>query len=772
MKNVFREVHRRSLWQVLGIYLGASWLILQVVDTLAGALSLPDWSASFALFLLIVGLPIVLTTAFIQGGFGGVRSTTATLEESENEREEEESEVSPPVEVAAGGRGVFTWRNAVLGGVGAFALLGVLSMGWLGSRALGIGPAATLQARGVIDDQALVVLADFESSDPEIGAAATEALRVDLSQSGAIRLADRSLVSDALQRMERDPAGPLTPAIAEELARREGAGAVIQGQVRQAGDGYVFSTQLISARDGTTLTSQRETAADGGEVIGAIESLSRELRERIGESLGSIREAEPLARVTTDNLEALELYSRGARLTGTDALALYDQAVALDSGFAAAWSGIAVILSNRQTERARALDARTRAFELRDRLTRRERHLSAAFYYYDVEGDLERTAVEYEAMLELDPNDPSAINNVGLIYSELRDHARSEQSFRDFIALEPDEYAPGYWNLIQALIHQGKWDDAWATIDTVARRFPPEADESGGGPASYLRTLVASNQGDFDRALSVFEEIVEGVPSGLVPRAHGDMGAMYGAMGQLAEARRRMDLASAITRDGPPGDFWEDAIQRAWLEIVVVEGADAALAVLDEAEAAVPLGSLAVLDRPYAELAEVLARAGAPGRAEALLAEADTTIPPEYRSVVRREMLRAQGEVALAHGRVDEAIAAFMRSDTGVCDICPLPGLAAAYEAAGQPDSAIAVHTRYVDTPFPDRYASYGYALGPAIGPTLERLGQLHEEQGDLQGASRFYAQFVELWADADAELQPRVQAAQARLEAILREIG
>ena len=74
MKNVFREVHRRSLWQVLGIYLGASWLILQVVDTLAGALSLPDWSASFALFLLIVGLPIVLTTAFqtvAQLGNGG-----------------------------------------------------------------------------------------------------------------------------------------------------------------------------------------------------------------------------------------------------------------------------------------------------------------------------------------------------------------------------------------------------------------------------------------------------------------------------------------------------------------------------------------------------------------------------------------------------------------------------------------------------------------------------------------------------------------------------
>ena len=104
--------------------------------------------------------------------------------------------------------------------------------------------------------------------------------------------------------------------------------------------------------------------------------------------------------------------------------------------------------------------------------------------------------------------------------------------------------------------------------------------------------------------------------------------------------------------------------------------------------------------------------------------------------------------------------------------MCELTGVGAAYEAAGQTESAIAAYTRYVETPFPDRYASYAYPLGPAIGPLLERLGQLHDERGELEEATRFYAQFVELWADADPELQPRVRAAQDRLEAILREIG
>ena len=65
--QLIREIHRRSLWQVLGIYIVGSWLVLQVVDTLAGALNLPDWAPPLALFLLIIGLPIVLATAVIQG---------------------------------------------------------------------------------------------------------------------------------------------------------------------------------------------------------------------------------------------------------------------------------------------------------------------------------------------------------------------------------------------------------------------------------------------------------------------------------------------------------------------------------------------------------------------------------------------------------------------------------------------------------------------------------------------------------------------------------
>ena len=68
LKRLIHEIHRRSLWQVLGIYLVASWAVLSVVDTLGGALRLPEWLEPMALVLLIIGLPIVLATAFVQEG--------------------------------------------------------------------------------------------------------------------------------------------------------------------------------------------------------------------------------------------------------------------------------------------------------------------------------------------------------------------------------------------------------------------------------------------------------------------------------------------------------------------------------------------------------------------------------------------------------------------------------------------------------------------------------------------------------------------------------
>ncbi len=148
MKQLIHEIHCRSLWQVLGIYLVGSWLVLQVVDTLAGALNLPDWAPAFALFLLLVGLPIVLATAFVQEG------TARSAPEHAGEREE-----GPGASQEGPRHRLFTWRNAIAGGVAAFALWGVVAAGWmlLGSGAESRGQSAAAEA-SAIDLRSIAVL--------------------------------------------------------------------------------------------------------------------------------------------------------------------------------------------------------------------------------------------------------------------------------------------------------------------------------------------------------------------------------------------------------------------------------------------------------------------------------------------------------------------------------------------------------------------------------------------------------------------------------------
>ncbi len=258
LKNLIDEVHRRSVWQVLGIYLVVSWLVFQVVQTLTEGLGLPDWVPPFALILLLIGLPIVVATAFVQEGgpAGGSKAEVpfdgaATAEGAASDEGATPHEEGPPppspspepvgdAELGTHHR-LFTWRNAILGGVLAFALLGVLTAGYMATRSLGIGPAATLVARGMIDGRQPILLADFESTDSLLARAATEAFRVDLSQSSVVRLVEPSFVAGALKRMGRPPGGEIDVDLAKEVAVREGIQAVIAGEIVRAGSGYRWS---------------------------------------------------------------------------------------------------------------------------------------------------------------------------------------------------------------------------------------------------------------------------------------------------------------------------------------------------------------------------------------------------------------------------------------------------------------------------------------------------------------------------------------------------
>ena len=122
--------------------------------------------------------------------------------------------------------------------------------------------------------------------------------------------------------------------------------------------------------------------------------------------------------------------------------------------------------------------------------------------------------------------------------------------------------------------------------------------------------------------------------------------------------------------------------------------------------------------------------------------------------------LRIRGEMALAAGRYDEAVADFRGANASVCDFCYLPEIGRAFDLASKPDSAIAAFTSYLAIRSPRRSS----VDGPALAGVHKRLGELYEAKGNRADALSHYNTFLTLWKDADPELQPKVQEVRQRV--------
>src|SRR2546427_1449922 len=629
-----------------------------------------------------------------------------------------------------------TWRRALLGGGTAFGLLGVGTTVYTAMRLLGIGPVGTLVASGVLAERDRLVLADFENrtADSTLGPSLTEALRVDLAQSGVIRLLDAATVGQALGRMGRAPGAPLDLTLARELAQREGAKAVVHGQIDPLGRGYVVSAELVSAADGTALVSLRETAQDDGAIIAAVDRLSGRLRERIGESLKTIRSSDRLEQVTTRSLEALRKYSQGVRASDAAdmmrAVTLLEEAIALDTTFAMAHRKLAVVLSNAGGAQSRIAAAATQAFRHRDRLTAFERDLAEAYYYTRVDYDPAKTEAAYRAALEQQPENGVALNNLALVFNGLRRFSEAESLAVRGLAIAPTQWAL-YVNAMQAQIGQGKYADAARTLASLAQRAP------GHPLRPFLRAFLATAQRQYDSAEVETRALAQTArdptwQSG----AAGTLAALNLVRGRLTVAEAHLRRAMTFDEQrGVPGKYVEDAIGLAVMDVHFRNAPDAARREVEGALRRHPLAAIPAEDRPYLGLAWLYADAGQPDRARQLLAEYEAAVPEGVR---RGQPFRhgAAAQIAFADGRIQDAIRGYRTwYDEDGCSVCGLFLLGRAYERAGERDSALAVYERAVTTPGYTR----AFEEELTLGPTYRRLGEMYEERGQLDKAREYY---------------------------------
>src|SRR5213595_197392 len=483
-----RRAHPTRIVTLFGF---AALGVLTLVQLLVRLLGLPDWAFAGAVGLVAAALPFMLWTGAIErrralaGGAGRAPAP-------------------------AGVQRWLTWRRSLLSAASGFGLLGLVTATHAAMRQLGIGPVGTLVASGLLAERDRLVLADFENRTPDstLGPSLTEALRVDLTQSPVVRLLDAARIGAALGRMGRAAGTPLDLAAARELAQREGAKAVVHGQIDRVGQGYVLSAGLVSAADGAVLVALRESARDDGAIIDAVDRLSGNLRERIGESLKTIRASEPLEQVTTGSLEALRKYSQAVKANDAGQLgraaSLLEEALSLDTTFAMAHRKLAVVLTNTGAAPSRVAEAATKALRHRDRPTPLERYLAEAFYYYRAEFDLSKVESAYRSALELDLESYVALNNLALALNDRRRFAEAESLALRGIAVVPNPTL--YVNATQAQVAQGKLAEAARTVESFVARAPQSP------LTSFLRSSLAEARRDFDSAEVIVQEQAQLAP--------------------------------------------------------------------------------------------------------------------------------------------------------------------------------------------------------------------------------------------------------------------
>ncbi|HSA56698.1 MAG TPA: tetratricopeptide repeat protein, partial [Gemmatimonadaceae bacterium] len=686
--------------------------------------------------LLLIGLPIMLFTA-------------------RRERERIMARTTGSSEATAHGLAgrLFTWRGALTGGGLALGGLALGTAAFMGLRAAGVGPFATLVSAGVLSARDPLVLADFNNrtSDSTLGASITEALRIDLTQSPVVRLVEGNEVTATLRRMERDPADGVTEALAREVAQRSGAKAVLAGDIVPLGSGYVLTARLVSATDSSTLLGARETAADAAGLIAAVERLSRTLREEIGESLRTIRAGHALEQVTTSSLAALRAYSEGHRLNdqnqGADALRYLNQAVALDSNFGMAWRQMGVILSNLGLDRPRMREALTRAYALRSRMPPREAAHAQAFYFSTVEGDFPKAIAAYEQLLASWPDDLIATNNAAIYHFYLGRNPDAERLLRHARTLRPNA-AIYSGNLVEVLVRQGKFEAADTVLRDWAVRSPTNASRF------FFTSAVFREQGDLPRAYALADSLGTAEGEGAAEFGIFTKAELFRLEGRFAEAERQgRILMQAAERAGLVEWYFDVARNNALAQALILQQPDAAVRSMDAALARHPIDSLPPGRRPYGDVATVMIAAGRVDRARALLAEQERMVPAELREGdARAHYARAQLALTRSDGRA--ALDELRRAATGQrCVMCTAFDEGRAFELLAQTDSAILQYERYAN----------GHAVELEgrdflLPAALRRLGELYESRGERAKALEYYGRFVDLWKNADPALQPLVR--------------
>jgi serine/threonine protein kinase/tetratricopeptide (TPR) repeat protein len=320
-----------------------------------------------------------------------------------------------------------------------------------------------------------IVLADFANStgDPVFDDTLKQALSVALRQSPFLNVLSDNKVASTLKLMARPVDTVPTPEVVRELCQRTASKAYISGSIASLGSEYVVGLKAVNCQSGDTLAQEQVTAATKEKVLDTLGKAATKLRGELGESLVTVQKFDvPLAEATTSSLEALKAYSLGnitfVAKGAAAALPYYQRAVQLDPNFALAYLGVGLVYDSR-AESGRASENFTKAFDLREHASEREKLAITSEYYSSVTGELNKAAQTYEEEIESYPRNTGAYNNLGNQYSSLGQYEKAAAAYRQAMHLSPENLAP-YTNLAESLLALQRFDEAKQTMREAQKR--------------------------------------------------------------------------------------------------------------------------------------------------------------------------------------------------------------------------------------------------------------------------------------------------------------
>jgi tRNA A-37 threonylcarbamoyl transferase component Bud32/tetratricopeptide (TPR) repeat protein len=752
-----------TIRRALLLYVVAFAAVAIVAKAAVVAIGLPDWVFTGAVILLAACLPLMLATAYTHHAARQLAARTPALTPGGNVASH-----GAVTALALKAHPHLTWRRsfrAAAIAVGAFAVVVIAVMVL---RLFGIGPVASLMAAGTLHGRERLLVADFATGrDTSLSHLVTEAVRTDLSQSQAISIIPPSAVAAALTRMQRPSASTVDVPLAREIAQREGVKAIVTGGLTPLGSGFAVSIRLIAADSGNELAAFRKTVDTPSQLLDAIDDLTKRLRGRIGESLRSVRDAPPLDQVTTGSLEALRKYAEASRAFDLQsdyvkAAGLLREAVARDTTFAMAYRKLGIALSNAGMPRPQVDSALTQAFKYSARLPEKERYIAIGSYYQNGPPHDRRKAAEaWQRVLSIDSTEPAALNNLANIYRGLRQFARAESLYR-VLSTSPRAAQVSLSNYVGTLFTEGKIAQAESAYSEWRRRFP-----SSPSALSYPPLFMYA-RGQFDSAESYWRAVPPDANPTLRLSALADLGHFAMIRGRLRaadslySAARDLNATRGVPRN-PLDEALSNAVTLAWF----LGENERAVRTIDAALVQTPLKTMGEQQRPYLTIAAIYAMAGRADKSRTMIAQFDADIKDSVWKVLNLPTRHlALGEIAMTEKRPLDAVREFWKYDSlpdgpdGDCYFCRDVPLGRAFDLANMPDSAIAHFERYLAATYPGRLNLDQQYL-PGV---RKRLGELYEAKGDNQRAASNYIAFIDLWKNADPDLQPKVQDAKRRL--------